>query len=76
MHNPWYRTNAITIEPNEGEPLQLSFPHEHNGFEYEVRHVMECLDKDLKESPLLPLDFSLTMSRIMDKIREQVGVIY
>jgi predicted dehydrogenase len=76
MHNPWYRTNAITIEPNEGETRQLSFPHEHNGFEYQVRHVMDCLDKGLKESPLLPLDFSLTMSRIMDKVREQVGVIY
>jgi predicted dehydrogenase len=76
MHNPWYRTNAITVEPNEGEPQQLSFPHEHNGFEYQVRHVMDCLDKGLKESPLMPLDFSLTMSRIMDKIREQVGVIY
>jgi hypothetical protein len=37
---------------------------------------MDCLDKGLKESPLMPLDFSLTMSRMMDKIREQVGVIY
>ena len=76
MHNPWYRTNLVTLEPNEGEPRQFSFPYDHNGFEYQVRHVMDCLDKGLKESPLMPLDFSLTMSRMMDKIREQVGVIY
>lgn len=76
MHNPWYRTNAITIELDSGEKQEYSFPHEHNGFEYQVRHVMDCLDKGLTESPLMPLDFSLTMSRIMDKVREQVGVIY
>jgi predicted dehydrogenase len=76
MHNPWYRTNSITLESNEGEPQEFSFPYEHNGFEYQVRHVMDCLDKGLRESPLMPLDFTLTMVRVMDKIREQVGVIY
>jgi predicted dehydrogenase len=76
MHNPWYRTNNITVEKINEEAEQLSFPHEHNGFEYQVRHVMDCLDKRLKESPLMPLDFTLTMSRIMDKVRAEVGVIY
>ena len=76
MHNPWYKANNITVEKNSGDTENFSFPHEHNGFEYQVRHVMDCLDKGLKESPLLPLDFSLTMTRIMDKIRAEVGVIY
>ena len=76
MHNPWYRTDKVTFEPNEGERQDFILPHEHNGFEYEIRHVMECLNKGLKESPLMPLDVTLTISRIMDKVREQVGVVY
>jgi len=76
MHNPWYKTKDITVELNDDESNDFSFPYEHNGFEYEIRHVNECLDKGLKESPLMPFDFSLLMSRTMDKIREQVGVKY
>jgi predicted dehydrogenase len=76
MHNPWYRTNAITLEITDGETTAFTFPHEHNGFEYEIRHVMQCLQSGLKESPLLPFEFSLILSRTMDKIRKQVGVAY
>lgn len=64
----WNRTGeAVSIV--ELEPLV-------NGFEYQIREVMECLDKGLIESPSLPHSFSLLMARTMDAIRAQIGVHY
>jgi predicted dehydrogenase len=76
LHNPFYKTNKITVYVKDEEPKDYSFPYDHNGFEYQVRHVTDCLDKNLRESPLIPLDLSLLMSRTMDEIRKQLGVNY
>jgi predicted dehydrogenase len=47
-----------------------------NGFEYQIREVMQCLDKGLIESPALPHSFSMLMARTMDAIRGRIGVRY
>lgn len=46
------------------------------GYQKEAEHVMECLDKNLKESPMLPLSFSLDLIQTLDKIREKTGIVY
>ena len=43
---------------------------------HESDHVRECLLAGLKESPLVSLDETLTMARIMETVRRQVGVTY
>lgn len=74
---PWYKTERfkVIIGFNESEQ-EYAFPHGHNGFEHEIREVTDCLNKGLLESPLMPHEFSLKLSRIMDEVREQVGVVY
>lgn len=47
-----------------------------SGYQLEAKHVMECLDNNLKESPMLPLSFSLDLIKTLDKIREKAGVTY
>jgi predicted dehydrogenase len=64
----WNRTGEAVFTV-ELEPLV-------NGFEYQIREVMECLDKGLIESPSLPHSFSLMMARTMDAIRGKIGVHY
>lgn len=46
------------------------------GYEFEAKHVMECLDENLTESPVLPLSFSLKLIRLLDTIRKQTGIVY
>lgn len=46
------------------------------GYHYEASHVMECLDKKLMESPMLPLKFSLDLMEILDSIRQQIKQYY
>jgi len=43
---------------------------------HESDHVRECLLAGLKESPLVSLDETVTMARIMETVRRQVGVTY
>nr|ACO15385.1 Trans-1,2-dihydrobenzene-1,2-diol dehydrogenase [Caligus clemensi] len=47
-----------------------------SGLAYEAKHVKECIDKDLKESPLLDHESILQISRHMEKVRKAVGVVY
>jgi len=46
------------------------------GYSYEAAHVMECLDKNLKESPILPHSLSLNLMNILDKVRKDAGIVY
>ncbi len=46
------------------------------GYQFEAAHVMECLDKQLIESPILPHSFSLQLMKILDEIRDKIGVVY
>lgn len=46
------------------------------GLVYEVQEVEECLRQGLKESPVLPLEESLALVAIMDKVRAELGVVY
>jgi len=46
------------------------------GFVYQAQEVEDCLLKGLKESPVFPLQESLTNCKIMDEVRRQLGVVY
>ena len=46
------------------------------GYELEAKHVMECLDQGLIESPVLPLSLSRDLMEIMDEVRKDAGIIF
>lgn len=46
------------------------------GYHFEATHVMECLDKNLIESPILPHSTSLNLMNILDEIRKDAAIIY
>ena len=50
--------------------------HNSAGLRYEAQHVRECLQKGLKESPVLSLDETLLLAELMEEVRKQVGVEY
>ena len=41
-----------------------------------AEHVRQCLMRGATESNLISLDETLTISRIMEQTRKQIGVIY
>ena len=46
------------------------------GYELEAKHVMECLDKGLIESPVLPLARSRELMEIIDAVRKDAGIVF
>ena len=37
---------------------------------------MECLDKNLKESPIIPFSLSLKLMNILDAVRKDANIIF
>jgi predicted dehydrogenase len=73
---PWYKNDRLTLRRPGEDPQLFQLEPMVNGFEYQIRETMRCLDNGLIESPSMPHAFSLTMSRVMDAIRAQMGVRY
>ena len=76
LPNPFYRSTSVSTELNSGETQSFPFPYDHNGFEYEIRAVMQCLDEGAVECALMPHSMSLQIAGIMDTVREQCGIVY
>jgi predicted dehydrogenase len=47
-----------------------------SGYEYEARHVNECLKKNLIESPVITHHHTLLMMQTLDTIRAKAGINY
>jgi len=46
------------------------------GYNLEAEEVMRCLDSGLKESPVVPLSFSLNLMKTLDRIRKAAGIAF
>ena len=64
--------------PADAEPERIDGlePLLGTGLGNEAAHVQECLHAGRLESPLVPLDRTLTLIRQMDEVRRQIGVSY
>jgi predicted dehydrogenase len=76
MHSPWHKSQAITLRKNSAEVSTFEMPFPGIGFQFQLRHVTECLQKGLKESPMMPYSLSLWMAETADEILRQGGVVY
>jgi len=52
------------------QPDEVFFQDTPSGFEYEIEHVIDCINKGLLESPVHPLNDSIELAKLMDQIRE------
>jgi predicted dehydrogenase len=48
----------------------------HEGLVHQAAHFADLLRSGATESPLLPLDETLTIMRTLDEIRSQIGLVY
>jgi predicted dehydrogenase len=69
--NRFHEQNKHTIEIYGETNKNVSNTQVGYGYFYEIEHVNECLYQGLKESPIMPLSFSLHLINIMDEIRRQ-----
>lgn len=65
---------SLFIDKKEVEVIEAQIIG--NALNYEAEEVMRCIKAGLKESPYMPLDESIQIMEIMDKIRKPWGLVY
>ena len=76
IKSPWFKATEFSVLLNDGSSQQYNLPHQSNGFEYEIKEVMHCLENDLLQSEKVPHQLSLWMAKITGEVLEQAGVDY
>ncbi|MCB0556904.1 MAG: Gfo/Idh/MocA family oxidoreductase [Phaeodactylibacter sp.] len=76
LHTRWHEPTSMSLVHNDGRPEDFRFDWKTNGYAYEAQEVMRCLEQGLKESPILPLSFSLDLMELLDAIRREIGLTY
>jgi predicted dehydrogenase len=71
-----FSEDPITLIKNKKTTEILFENGPHMGYHFEASHVMECLDKNLIESPVLTHSLSLDLMQILDNVRKDAGIIY
>ena len=71
-----FSENPISVFKN-GERKEITFESNKNlGYKYEAIHVMDCLDKNIIESPILTNMVSLNLMGILDEVRKKANIVY
>jgi predicted dehydrogenase len=65
---------VLNIQGKEQETFVFNPPA--LGYHWEAEEVMRCLDNGLTESPVVPLSFSHKLIAVLDKIRNNAGIVF
>ncbi|MGQ8338278.1 Gfo/Idh/MocA family protein [Sunxiuqinia sp. A32] len=78
LNRRWFTPTSISIwhEGDSAESIIESPAIEGNGYQFEAAHVMECLDNQLTESPMMPLSFSTDLMEVLDRVRKDAGIVF
>jgi dihydrodiol dehydrogenase / D-xylose 1-dehydrogenase (NADP) len=71
----WCAKSAV-LNTDDGENIAYEDDRKSIGYGFEALEVMNCLDRGLKESPIMSLEESLDVMKTMDTIRGQYGLKY
>ncbi len=72
----FYAPQKIEIHPNDGDTEIIEVPYAGNGFEEQIAHFCACINEGLTESPVNTRDNTLYITKQMDDIRKDIGLIY
>lgn len=79
----WWHPNRAEFAPRGDADTGISQqrdifdqPYPASGFQYEAAAVQEYVLARLKEAPEMPLDETLKMARMMDRLRKEWGLVY
>lgn len=73
----FYRPTTFRVVGRDGSEIERYEDRgEGNGLRHEAAEVGRCLRAGLTESPLMPLDETLSIMETMDEIRRQIGLSY
>jgi predicted dehydrogenase len=69
----FYAPTSFTLIPRENEGTRFDQPHDGHGIRHEADEVARCLREGLLESPLMPLDETISIMETMDAVLAQAA---
>lgn len=72
----WHRSLKVTVMIRKKNDIIYDFDEKCNGLHNETLHMMNCIRFGKRESNIMSLDESLSIMKIMDKIRAQWNFVY
>ena len=78
LHRHWHIPTRLSVfkKGDEQETVLPEIKVDGFGYQFEAQHVMECLDAGKTESNLLPLQFSMDLMELLDRIRHDAGICF
>lgn len=76
LHTRFHHTKKISISHRGEEDEVFNIPHQGHGYLYEIQEANRCLKNQKIESSKLPLNTSLDLSLLMDRVKEKIGLKY
>ncbi|HTJ70184.1 MAG TPA: Gfo/Idh/MocA family oxidoreductase [Actinospica sp.] len=76
LSQPWARVCPVELIRNDGTVETTQLPHEGIGLRHQAAEVGLRLRAGELESPVMPLDETLTIMRTFDRVRERIGLTY
>jgi predicted dehydrogenase len=78
LAGPFYQPQSVRYTDLAGATRESAPPAVagHEGLVHQAAHFAELLTAGATESPLLPLDETLSIMRTLDEIRRQIGLVY
>ena len=85
IDRPWYQATSFTLTRSDGSTERFDTPAgvvvDHpggraKGLRFEAAEVARCLRLGLLESPVLPLDETVSIIGTLDEVRDQIGLAY
>jgi predicted dehydrogenase len=74
---PFHHASRLEVhDAPDGDFEVIETPYEGNGYGYEAAAVHRALHDGATEDPRMPLDTSLAVMRLLDALRERVGLRY
>jgi len=72
----WMAPSGFDLVRRDGADLRYDEPHEGHGLRHEAAEVGRCVAAGLTESPVMPLDETVSIMETMDEVRRQIGLRY
>lgn len=63
-----YTTGSASEDYAAAKPDETFLNKNPSGFEYEIRHMVDCIAKGLLESPVLPMDDTIELAELTERI--------
>lgn len=72
----FWSCERFTVKVKDREPVEMKFPPEITGFQYEVRAMLQALEQGECCCPLLPWEETQRIMDFMDELRKTWGMRY